>query len=184
MAYTARSGLDPKSTVYIGTHYEYSVGAALQPYGFSLRRVGGSSDNGIDLLGTWDVPSVDAPLRVLLQCKALSRNVGPGLLRQLEGAFVGAPPGWRGPGVLGFLVSERPATKGMQESMGRSRWPMGYIFCSRAGAVNQIVWNRRASDAGLEGVGVGTVFTDRGDARRLVLTWNGANIPLRAPPSS
>ncbi|KAK0629800.1 hypothetical protein B0T17DRAFT_455686, partial [Bombardia bombarda] len=169
LQYTERTGLDRRSTVFVGTHYEYTVASVLSAYGFSLRRIGGQFDFGIDLLGTWAVPSTTSssspspppsansshpPLKVLLSCK-VSMKTGPALARELEGAFVGAPAGWRGSGVLGLLVSQRPATKGVRDALGRSRWPMGYISCTRAGYVQQMLWNRRAEEEGLAGVGVG-----------------------------
>ncbi len=164
----------------MGTHYEYTVASRLQRYGFSLRRIGGASDGGIDLLGTWAVPSAPEPLRVLLQCKALAQKIGPRLIRELEGAFVSAPLGWREPRVVGLLVAEKPATKGVRESLGRSRWPMGFISCSRAGHVQQMLWNQRAEDEGLDGMGVGIRYADGpGTAEPdMVLTWKGRTAPL------
>ncbi|KAK3940634.1 hypothetical protein QBC46DRAFT_384653 [Diplogelasinospora grovesii] len=191
LRYSERTGLDPKSTVFVGTHYEYTVAAALSRFGFRLRRIGGASDAGIDLLGTWSVSSAATParpqfnLRALVQCKAIQKSAGPRLVRELEGAFVGAPAGWRGPGgLVGFLVADRPATKGIRESLGRSRWPMGFISCSRAGHVEQILWNRRAEDEGLQGLGVamrysqpqGEEATDE-QQQQLVLTLNGKHLP-------
>ncbi|ROV91702.1 hypothetical protein VMCG_09250 [Cytospora schulzeri] len=117
--YVERSGLDRKSTLYVGTHYEYTVAQVLSKYGFYLQRVGGHSDYGIDLLGTWTVPSSSEPLRVLIQCKAISRKSSPNLMRELEGAFVGAPVGWKGHGVLGIFVTEKTATKGAMGLMFR-----------------------------------------------------------------
>ncbi|KAI1379416.1 hypothetical protein F4677DRAFT_442394 [Hypoxylon crocopeplum] len=185
-AYAARIGLDLESKTYIGTRYEYIVSSALAPLGFSVKRVGGRSDYGIDLLGTWRVPSTPTvtstsnpePLRVLLQCKVSSQNtkIGPHHVRELEGAFVGAPPGWRGPGVLGFLVAQKPATKGMRDALGRSRWPMGYVSCSQDGRLEQMLWNRRAEEEGLEGMGVSVRFCEDASGQteqRLVLTWKG-----------
>lgn len=174
LQYAKTTGLDPNSTTYIGTLYEYTVALSLEKYGFSLRRVGGSSDYGIDLLGRWSVPSSTEPLKVLLQCKALSGRIGPHLIRELEGAFVGAPSGWRGSGVVGFLVTERPATKGIRDSMGRSRWPMGFLMCSREGEIQQFLWNRRAEEEGLTGLGVGVQYSHDGTKNsRLTLTWQG-----------
>ncbi|KAK0643513.1 hypothetical protein B0T16DRAFT_183795 [Cercophora newfieldiana] len=174
--YAERTGLDHGSTTFVGTHFEYTAAAALSPFGFRLRRIGGLGDFGIDLLGTWSVPSSSRPLHVLLQCKAVKRP-RPHLVRELEGAFVGAPAGWRGPGVLGLLVVERPATKGMRDALGRSRWPMGCISCSRAGAVEQILWNRRAEEEGLAGLGVGTRYSPDGEGtQQLVLTFNGKHL--------
>ncbi|KAJ9131548.1 hypothetical protein NKR23_g11707 [Pleurostoma richardsiae] len=184
LAYADRSGLDPASTVYVGTRYEYTIADTLARYGFSLRRVGGHSDFGIDLLGTWSVPSAPQPLRVLVQCKALARKIGPHLIRELEGAFAGAPVGWRGSGVLGLLVTERPATKGVRDSLGRSRWPMAFVSCSRAGHVRQMLWNHPAEEQGLDGLGAGTRYVPgREDEADLLLTWKGGYIPLREPPA-
>ncbi|KAK4033310.1 hypothetical protein C8A01DRAFT_19723 [Parachaetomium inaequale] len=185
LAHAARTNLDPSSTVYVGTHFEYTTLHALARYNLHLQRVGGVSDYGIDLLGTWTLPSLNTPLKVLAQCKAVQRP-GPHLVRELEGAFVGAPAGWRGTsGVVGILVAERSATKGIREALARSRWPMGFVACSREGVVEQFLWNRRAEEEGLEGVGVGMRYAggrggDGGDGggKELVLTWRGRNLPF------
>ncbi|KAI0406144.1 hypothetical protein F4802DRAFT_559535 [Xylaria palmicola] len=196
VAYAERTGLDVGSNVYVGTHYEYSVAAALRRLGFGLRRVGGQSDKGLDLLGTWHVPSAPEglPLRVLVQCKAHSTakaaRVGPQFIRELEGAYLGAPAGWRGSGVIGLLVTPRPATRGVREALAHSRWPLGYLSCSRDGVLEQMLWNRRAEEEGLEGMGVTVKILDEGlrdSSQPLVLTWKGrpyvspATIPAIEP---
>lgn len=170
--YASRVGADPQSSVYVGTVYEYTVQSALGRLGMSLKRVGGKSDHGIDLLGAWNVPSVASPLKVLVQCKARGTKPKPSEIRELEGAFVGAPSGWRGTGVLGFLVSKQEATKGVREAMGRSRWPMGYVMCTGQGKILQMLWNRKADEEGLLGVGVTVKYVggDRGD-KEIILLW-------------
>lgn len=175
--YASRIDMDTKSTVFVGTHYEYTVQTAFKRLGMSLKRIGGASDYGIDLLGTWSLPSVSQPLKVLIQCKALARKVEPSQARELEGAFVGAPTGWRGSGVLGLLVSQKSATKGVREALGRSRWPMGYVLCGSDGKILQMIWNRRAEEEGLEGVVVGLKY-EGGDRtkREVVLTFKGETI--------
>lgn len=177
LTHAERSGLDSKSTLYVGTHYEYTVAQSLTKYGFHLRRIGGHSDYGTDLLGTWSVPSSREPLRVLVQCKAIARKSAPNLIRELEGAFVGAPVGWRGSGVLGVFVTEKTATKGVRDSLARSRWPMGFVSCSREGRVQQVLWNGRAEEEGLEGLGVGIRHGGEGGEAELVLTWKEKHIP-------
>lgn len=174
LEYASRVNLDPQSTLYVGTHYEYTVQSALEGLGMSLKRIGGSSDYGIDLLGTWSLPSVPQPLKVLIQCKALGKKVQPYHARELEGTFVGAPQGWREPGVLGFLVSRKLATMGVRKAVGRSKWPMGYVRCDADGKILQMLWNRRAEQGGLEGIGVGLKYTggDLND-KEAVLTWKG-----------
>lgn len=177
--YAERSGLDPKSTLYVGTHYEYTVARVLSRYGFYLQRIGGQSDYGTDLLGTWTVPSSKEPLRVLVQCKAISRKSAPNLIRELEGAFVGAPVGWRGHGVLGIFVTEKPSTKGVRDSLGRSRWPMAFMSCTREGRVQQLLWNQRAEEEGLEGLGVGTRYNGENGEQQLLLKWKSRPVALK-----
>jgi len=173
LQYASRINLDPTSTVYTGTHYEYTVLSSLERLGMSLKRIGGSFDSGTDLIGTWTLPSVPNPLKVLVQCKAGKRD-GALQTRELEGAFVGAPQGWREHGVLGLLVSQKSATKAHREALNRSRWPMAYMFCKADGKILQMIWNRKADQEGLKGVSVGVRYTG-GDIseKELVLTWNG-----------
>lgn len=176
-AYAERTGLDTSSKTYVGTHYEYTVASVLKGYGFDMKRVGGRNDFGIDLLGTWSVPSSTTALRIILQCKvsATKTEIGPRLVRELEGAFVGAPPGWRGPGVIGMLVAQKPATKGIRDSLSRSRWPMGFISCLPDGRLQQMLWNRQAEENGLAGMGVGVRFAQEDDVQQqsLILTHQG-----------
>lgn len=134
LEYVSQGKLDKASTVYIGTHYEYAVLPALEKLGMSLQRIGGRSDYGIDLLGTWNLPTTKTkggPLKVLVQCKA--HGSGPSQVRELEGTFAGAPKGWRDEGVLALLVGQKPATKGVRETIGKSRWAMGYVLCKPEG---------------------------------------------------
>lgn len=212
LAYAERTGLDPASTVYVGTHYEYTVARSLSRYGLTLRRVGGASDLGTDLVGVWDLPapkrargrpSVAATaagtamatgaksVRVLVQCKAGASQAGPQHVRELEGAFAGAPPGWRArDGVMGLLVGTRTATKGVREALGRSGLPMGYVCCRAGeGTVSQMLWNARAEEEGLEGWGA--VVRHRVDSEgdggggsgegELVLVRNGKVVGLLEP---
>jgi hypothetical protein len=177
LQYVSRIDMDTTSTTYVGTHYEYTVQTALSRLGMSLKRIGGKADYGTDLLGTWSLPSVPHPLKVLIQCKAFARKVEPHHARELEGAFVGAPTGWRGAGVLGFLVSRKPATKGVREALGRSMWPMGYVLCENDGRVLQMLWNRKAEQEGLASIGVETKYGGgKKSEREIVLTWKGNTI--------
>ncbi|KAK3398650.1 hypothetical protein B0T20DRAFT_214775 [Sordaria brevicollis] len=153
LQYAKRTGLGQETTIFVGTHYEYTVASLLAAYGFSLNRVGGQHDFGIDLLGTWDVPTSERPVKVIVQCKAI-QNTRPHLIRELEGAFVGAPVGWRGSEVFGVLVASKIATKGTRDALARSRWPLVFIGCSREGKVEQLLWNHRAEQEGLQGLGV------------------------------
>ena len=158
----------------MGTHFEYTVRTSLERLGMSLKRIGGKSDYGIDLLGTWSLPSVMQPLKVFVQCKAFAVKLEPKHARELEGTFVGAPHGWRGPGALGLLVSQNPATKGIRETISKSKWPMGFVMCRPDGKILQMLWNRRANQEGLEGIDVSLRYAG-GDVneKEVVLTWKG-----------
>ncbi|KAF2101822.1 hypothetical protein NA57DRAFT_11109, partial [Rhizodiscina lignyota] len=154
LQYAKSNGTSQTSTVYVGTLYEYTVIESMKRFGFDLTRTGKASDLGIDLLGHWTVPSLPVPIRTLVQCKARSKKLRPENVRELEGAFSGAPAGWRGDGVLGFLVAAESATKGMRDALVRSKWPLGFLQVSRGGAVEQFLWNHSAAEKGLEGMGV------------------------------
>lgn len=194
LAYTDATNLNINSTVYRGTHFEYTVAHTLRSFAFMLQRTGRSNDLGIDLVGHWMLPPSTAQkpreckgkakeagrtMPVLVQCKA--SKLTPAMVRELEGAYVGAPAGWRGEGVLGVLVSTTPATKGVQAAVQRSRWPLCVMQISREGAVRQVVWNAVAAEAGLEGVGVAAKYHDaptegdgeEGVQQSISLMWMG-----------
>ncbi|KAI5283704.1 hypothetical protein KEM54_001919, partial [Ascosphaera aggregata] len=185
LAYANRTSLSPSTTNYIGIHYEYTVCESLRKYGFNLTRIGGADDLGVDLVGTWDIvpssstasasslsPSFSSAaasaqsetqtklyerrsLRIIVQCKAHKRKTGPNLIRELEGTFAGAPPGWRGEGVFGVLVTTREVTKGVRDAMVRSRYPLIWMLAEQpTGKIKQCLWNHRATECGLSGLGV------------------------------
>ncbi|KAF1935783.1 hypothetical protein EJ02DRAFT_460073 [Clathrospora elynae] len=161
LEYAKRRNLAPDRTVYIGTHYEYTSALALMRLGFSLLRIGRSNDAGIDLIGHWILAPLREPLPVIIQCKSRKISVNPSHVREMEGSFQGIPPGWRNKDVLGLIVTTNKATKGVLEALGQSRWPMGFVLVSRDGTVQQFLWNRAASERGLEGVGVTVRHTPR-----------------------
>ncbi|EFW14892.1 conserved hypothetical protein [Coccidioides posadasii str. Silveira] len=179
LAYAARTGLSSASTTYVGTHYEYTVLHSLRAYAIDLTRIGGRADSGIDLVGTWHLPSHPYPLRVIVQCKAFRNKLGPNLIRELEGTFAGAPVGWRGEGIIGVLVSPREATKGVRDALTKSRFPLMWILADlEDGAVRQVLWNGRASEVALEGLGVQVKhLMSSGEVKqKIVLTWDGEEV--------
>jgi hypothetical protein len=201
LEYAKRKNLPANTTTYIGTHYEYTTALSLQRLGFSLLRVGRKFDDGIDLIGHWVLATLREPLRVILQCKARSISVSPCHVRELEGSFLGMPPGWHNKDVLGLLCTPEKATKGTLKAMAASRWPMGFVMVSKEGIIQQFVWNRAAAERGLEGVGVVLRHTPRalfpdaneadkppttskklakfknaGTMKDIVLTWMGSPI--------
>jgi len=127
------------STTHRGTAFEERSLRILEAHlSMSLRRVGGKSDGGIDLLGWWWLPapgssshacSSTAPrrrLRILAQCKAEKKKTSPKYVREMEGVLhrylVSSPPtspptapldgtsSVKSP-VVGLLISESPFTK-------------------------------------------------------------------------
>ncbi|GAB7359028.1 hypothetical protein MBLNU230_g5100t1 [Neophaeotheca triangularis] len=188
LAHAAQNSLSKTSSVYRGTHYEYTVQSSLAAFNLSLQRTGRSNDLGIDLIGTWELPS-EQTMQVLVQCKA-ARPL-PSMVRELEGAYAGAPAGWRGQGVLALLVLDRAATKGVREALQRSQWPMGVLVVGRQGAVKGFVWNAVAEERGLAGLGVTVKYVEAEKAvevgsedggvgsepgkfeRNITLTWMG-----------
>jgi hypothetical protein len=70
----------------------------------SLTQVGGAGDGGVDLRGWWTIPKLGSTsmsegrrLRVLGQCKAERKALGPRVVRELEGVMAhqrGAPIFW------------------------------------------------------------------------------------------
>lgn len=170
LAYASATSLSPTTKVYLGTHYEYLVSSSLTRLGFNTTRVGGSSDHGIDLLGSWSIPSAPASIPVIVQCKASATKASQ--IRELEGSLASAPSAWRGNNALGLLVASKPATRGVREALSMSKVPLGFLYVESdgEGRVRQFIWNNAAiTRCGLEGVGVGLRFPTE-DA---VITWMG-----------
>ena len=126
-------------------------------------------------MGTWDIPALPHPLRVIVQCKALKAKLGPSIIRELEGTFVGAPVGWRGEGILGILVSPRETTKGVREVLAKSSLPLVWITAGLDGQVHQVLWNSKASNIGLQGLDVQIQYGANGDSSKksLALLYDG-----------
>lgn len=157
--YAARRQLKPHTTVFLGTSYEYRVAESLQRLGFSLVRTGGSNDAGIDLIGHWMLSVFREPIPTILQCKFSKKSCSPNEVRALEGSFRSIPPDWRNKDVLGVLVTTLKATEGMRRQMLQSTRPLAFIQVSPTGTITQFIWNRAATERGLEGVGVTPRYT-------------------------
>lgn len=183
LSYASRISLPPTSTVYVGTHYEYTVLTSLRRYALALHRIGGRDDAGIDLVGTWHLPGREREraVRVLVQCKALKTKLGPNLVRELEGAIRQAPVGWRTAQAVGVLVSPREATKGVRDALARSSYPLLWMMVERDGTLRQALWNARFEELGLQPLGVETRYctaeADGSVAQEVGLTWDGCEIP-------
>lgn len=94
------------------------------------------------------------------------------MIRELEGAVVGAPVRYRGEGTIAMLSAAKEATKGVRDAVGRSGLPMAYLNITTEGRVRQFVWNQAAVECGLEGVGVTLRYLVDGESE-VALTWKG-----------
>ncbi|KAJ5759580.1 hypothetical protein N7520_006736 [Penicillium odoratum] len=181
LTYATRISLPETSTVFVGTHYEYTVLQSLRRYALALHRIGGRDDAGIDLVGTWHLPTHEGSraLRVLVQCKALKTKLGPNLVRELEGTLRQAPVGWRTGQTVGVLVSPREATKGVRDTLARSSFPLFWMMVERDGTLKQALWNARAEALGLGALGIETRYATNGEelVKEVALTWDGSDIP-------
>ncbi|KAL4920189.1 hypothetical protein BDW62DRAFT_199274 [Aspergillus aurantiobrunneus] len=183
LSYANRTALSESTTTYQGTVYEYNVQSHLRTAAFNLHRVGGRSDLGIDLSGTWHVgpnPVFDPPVRVIVQCKALKTKIGPNIVRELEGVTARhfAPSAGAGAGVI---VSPREATKGVREALGKSRMPLVWMMVGREGGMRQLLWNWRVEALGLGGLGVEVLYSgdfgeDRHTRVETRLMWEGKEV--------
>lgn len=175
LAYASDTKLDTTSTVFQGVHYEYTVAQTLQRFGFNLTRTGRADDKGIDLLGRWALPSQAQQqiLRVIIQCKAAKPT--PDTVRAVQGSLDGAPFAWKREETLLLLAATAEATKGVREAISRSSRLMGYLNISADGYLRQFLWNQRAAQGCLHGLGAtvrhgGAATTNT--VQELVLTWN------------
>jgi hypothetical protein len=183
LAFAERKKLNQETAVYKGTHYEYIVMEALKGFGFHLERIGKSNDKGTDLVGRWNLPGEPHEIKVLVQCK-VSRGL-PSAIRELEGAYAGAPSGWTGDNVLALLSSSRATSKGVLDGIQRSSSPLGALHIDPEGLTRQFVWNAVAGQKGLAGVGVTAKYSEEQSRsatakqgvtqpiKTVVLTWNG-----------
>ena len=183
LEFAERKKLNTETAVYKGTHYEYIVLEALKPFGFHLERIGKSNDKGTDLVGHWSLPGEPHEIKVLVQCK-VSRGL-PSAIRELEGAYAGAPSGWTGDNVLALLSSSKAMTKGVLEGIQRSPSALGALHIDSDGLARQFIWNAVAGQKGLAGVGVTAKYSDEQSRtasakqgttqtiKTVALTWNG-----------
>lgn len=137
--------------MFRGTFYEFQAKEALERYLYltDLRRVGGAGDNGVDLIGKWNLSRfqkfsadglpVDAAIDVsrhapvLIQCKNYSSKIKPSVIRELAGSHEyhvnGSIDRMTTPTFM-FLVSPLPLTKNAQAQMDTSLVPIIHVRIS------------------------------------------------------
>lgn len=193
LEFAKESKLKETTTVYKGTLFEYTVADVLRSYCFELHRTGRSNDLGIDLLGHWKLPGKPHEMRALIQCKATKPT--PATIRELEGAYVGAPSAWQGDNVLAMLVSTKSSTTGVVSAVQRSKSPLGVAQIDEKGKVLQLLWNAVAEERGLAGLGVTVKYKvlkpkngvkkkdlekRKEEVESIILTWKGKPLNVNA----
>ncbi|GJJ10421.1 hypothetical protein Clacol_004647 [Clathrus columnatus] len=136
------------STVFRGNAFEERSVSVLQKLSMSLLKVGGKSDGGVDLQGWWFVPisphrlkeqqritgeviktwkapdgTIRRRLRILGQCKAEQKKIGPRYIRELEGVLARHESSLNNP-VIGLLVSESEFSRSTLLTAYSSRLPL------------------------------------------------------------
>ncbi|CAK3811514.1 unnamed protein product [Lecanosticta acicola] len=156
LRFAKASGKNLESRLHKGTVYEYTVQKELRTYGFSLQHRGRTKDLGIDLIGSWKLPSAPGQLQVVIQCKA-GKNTSAHI-RELEGTALNAPYSHRVKNKLALLISATKATTGVLEAMQRSQLPMAFAYISRDGLMHQFTTNVAAEEVSLNGLSQKVVY--------------------------
>ncbi|KAI4517076.1 hypothetical protein K525DRAFT_211727 [Schizophyllum commune Loenen D] len=149
--------LASQTTVAKGIAFEQrSLDVARKRLSMSLRRVGGKSDGGIDLTGWWWLPHPSDALqprpatdgnasqaqpfprrriRVLAQCKAEKKKIGPNYVREMEGVlyqYRGAPPRQAALPLTGSLRSYSEDSENIEDSTSSTGHPIVALFISES----------------------------------------------------
>ena len=153
---------DPTSTVYRGTLFEWQTHEALEHLGMRLRRVGGKSDGGIDLRGTWPQFNIN----VLVQCKNTKTGSTPDSIRSLIGASAMQDECIA---ILATSSSKRYTADVITHFMD-SHLPLGLARIQQQQTESLLL--NPAAERKLDGLSVVTQFDERGDPT-LVLMHHG-----------
>ena len=103
--------------------------------------MGGAHDAGVDLEGTWHLPTLATPLPAVVQCKFLSKkSVSPVLVRELEGTSTGQLLDSKG-FTVSVLCTPSLATKAVREVMRKCARPIMLVMIDDQGWLDSISWN-------------------------------------------
>lgn len=164
---------DPGTNFFRGTLFEWHTREALQSsLGMSLDHVGGRSDRGIDLRGTWPLsttfPRLPSGLQpdILAQCKNVRRGCTPDHLRSLVGAIVGHTSDTNTIGLLSTPY-HKPFTPLFLSAFSGSRVPLGLVQIEGI-TLKSLIFNEAAKQL-LPGISVTTYYDPQGETRPALL---------------
>jgi hypothetical protein len=149
------------SAVHRGTAFEQRSLRLLQAhFSMALRRIGGRSDGGIDLVGWWWLPFAGSNpgalpdphgllrrrLRVLAQCKAEKKKFSPKYVREMEGVWHlhSSAPSIPSPHpTVALLLSESPFSRATVLNAYRSTVPFLLIHlpCESSSSMGSVCPN-------------------------------------------
>lgn len=128
------------SYVERGTLFESRTLEKLNALGFSLRRVGGSDDRGVDLRGSLSLTNQDISTSFIIQCKHENKELGPKYVRELEGAL-----SRESLGTIGILVSNLGFTQKSLDLIQGSHQPLAFgVINADSGYLSHFGLNRIA----------------------------------------
>ncbi|TPX48274.1 hypothetical protein SeMB42_g03060 [Synchytrium endobioticum] len=179
VASSAISTLDseePLSAVEKGLALERAAIKVLSRFHFQLRHVGGANDRGVDLRGTWPLPSARSsppsqqlsppslipPINVIIQCKNEATCIGPKVIRELEGTLT------KETGLtLGLLVTSNGLSRRALDAIQAATLPIGFATIDN-------IYNPTLVELQFNHVAQRTILSDIVIAPRYVKAENGA----------
>lgn len=151
------------STVARGTAYEHACLSLLRSWlKMDIYRTGGAHDQGRDLCGWWSpyaTNETDAHaherIRVIAQCKAESRALGPSVVREMEGTLLRATWEAKTTALVGVMASHSGFSKQAKMYMRSSRLPLMFLHLATQDQGTLVckgfLWNEALADGPLQG---------------------------------
>ncbi|KAF8979537.1 hypothetical protein BGZ46_005304 [Entomortierella lignicola] len=170
-----------KSTIYKGTLFEYQTQEVLMKcLGIYTQRTAGAGDLGVDLRGTWFLPTSASPrpgdkvrhLKVIVQCKSTNTRIGPNFVRELQGSL-----SYESQPTMAILAISSDFTKHSFLPYAMSLWPMALVVIDvKNHKCKKLMWNKAAEKV-MHGVQLGEELVRGIDGKiesRPVLCYKGS----------
>ncbi|KAF9403078.1 hypothetical protein BGX21_007236 [Mortierella sp. AD011] len=176
-----------KSTIYRGTLFEYQTQNILRKcLGIYTQRFAGNGDCGVDLRGTWFLPTSTSSkpgdmvrhLKVIVQCKWSNSKIGPKYVRELQGSL-----SYETQPTMAILAISSDFTRLALSPYASSLWPMALVVIdAEKQQCSKLMWNR-AAERVMHGVQLGTRWSCNTDGKlesQPVLCFDG--VPIERVP--